>query len=95
MRGSAKLNHVYDGICEQAIYGGLEMNVRILNRIAIQPGTRAHSIKFSLIELLVVIAIISILMAVLLPALKKARDMGKQSCCFSNLKQIHNAEWYK
>ena len=45
------------------------MNVRILNRIAIQPGTRAHSIKFSLIELLVVIAIISILMAVLLPAL--------------------------
>ena len=68
------------------------MNVGILNRIAIQTKTRAHSIKFTLIELLVVIAIISILMAMLLPALKKAQDMGRQSFCSSNLKQIYNAE---
>ncbi len=43
---------------------------------------------FTLIELLVVIAIIAILMAMLLPALKGARDMSKRSACSSNLRQL-------
>ena len=60
----------------------------VLNRIAIRTKTRAHSINFTLIELLVVIAIISILMAMLLPALKKAKDVGKQIQCTGNLKQV-------
>ena len=47
--------------------------------------------SFTLIELLVVIAIISILMAMLLPALKKARDMAKQICCINNLKNVGSA----
>ncbi len=43
---------------------------------------------FTLIELLVVIAIIALLMAILMPALNRAREQGKRGVCLSHLKQL-------
>ena len=42
---------------------------------------------FTLVELLVVIAIIALLMAILMPALRRAKEQGRQAACASHLHQ--------
>lgn len=50
-------------------------------------STRAES-GFTLIELLVVISIIAVLLAILMPAMRKIKEMARDTACRSNLKNV-------
>ncbi|MBI1370828.1 MAG: prepilin-type N-terminal cleavage/methylation domain-containing protein [Planctomycetes bacterium] len=52
---------------------------------------RKHA--FTLIELLVVVAIIALLIAILLPALAKAREVAKVTLCATNLRTFGQAQY--
>lgn len=51
-------------------------------------GKTAFLHGFTLIELLVIISIIAVLMAVIVPALTRARQAAQKTMCLSNMRQI-------
>jgi len=53
-----------------------------------RPVVRSVLRGFTLVELLVVIGLISLLLALLVPSLQKARAAGRRVACVHNLKQI-------
>lgn len=54
-------------------------------------GSRRRNNGFTLIELLVVIAIVTILIALLFPAIRKVEENSQKTKCLSNLRQVAQA----
>ena len=71
------------GITVEKSRGFTPLEIRAPDR-----GSGRFLTGFTLIELLVVIAIIALLMAILIPALNRAREQGKRAACLHNLKGL-------
>ena len=71
-----------------SLYVGKQKHGPLQSKIVNRQSSIVNPEAFTLIELLVVIAIIALLMAILFPVLRSAREQGQRIVCLSNLKQL-------
>src|SRR5258705_7958157 len=78
-------------ITQRSRCGNVGLWGTILSGLKKRPGLKKTSeiqCGFTLVELLAVIAIITILCALLLPALASSKESGRRTRCTSNLRQL-------